>query len=169
MAAPTGNFPPDEGSAPSPTYPSPLPVEREKWQCHFWHFLDFCPSPPPHAFRPSMLHTKMSGAVTGFAQLGVSVEFSLFPKHAERGKINCLTLYSFFSSCYFLHSLLLLLNLLFLELWNKINFSLIFIQIYFLVFWLAFGKYAESIENVHCTYTAPRLGEVLLVRDRHVD
>ena len=39
--------------------------------------------------------------------------------------------------------------------------------------WL-FSKYAECIENVHCTpRTAPRLREVLLVRDRtperHID
>ena len=38
-----------------------------------------------------------------------------------------------------------------------------------------FSKYAECIENVHCTpRTAPRLREVLLVRDRrererHID
>ena len=39
--------------------------------------------------------------------------------------------------------------------------------------WL-FSKYAECIENVHCTLrTAPRLREMLLVRDlareRHID
>ena len=37
--------------------------------------------------------------------------------------------------------------------------------------WL-FSKYIECIENVHCTLcTAPRLREVLLVRDRvcHID
>ena len=32
------------------------------------------------------------------------------------------------------------------------------------------SKYAEGIENVHCTPpTVPRLCEVLLVRDRHID
>ena len=47
-------------------------------------------------------------------------------------------------------------------------------QLNFLFFDWLFSKYAESIENVHCTpSTAPRLREELLVRDcereRHID
>ena len=52
--------------------------------------------------------------------------------------------------------------------------SFIHSQLNFLFSDWVYSKYAECIENVHCTpLTAPRLHEVLLVRDRarecHID